>query len=64
MGFLQGNVGVYAVASVIYDACNDKASSDQYLDLIRDIIKNRRYTIHLNQYRGLAGLLYTIEFLE
>ena len=61
---MQGNVGVYAVASVIYEASNDQVKSDEFLELIRDIIKNRRYSIHLNQYRGLAGLLYTIEFLE
>ncbi len=57
-------MGVFAVAAVIYEASNDLVNLEHHLELIRDIIKNRRYTIHLNQYRGLAGLLYTIEFLE
>ena len=45
---LQGNVGVYAVAAVIYEATNEEGKKEEQLEKIRDIIKNRRYTSHWN----------------
>ncbi len=64
VGFLEGNAGVYAVASVIYDSIGWSQQSQDFLANVVQIVGRRPLTNQVDNNRGLTGLLYTIEFLE
>jgi hypothetical protein len=64
VGFLEGNPGVWAIASVIFDSLSWTDMSAYYLNKVRAVVKSRPFSEQVDFDRGLAGLLYTIEFLE
>lgn len=64
VGFLEGNPGVWAIAAVIYDSLGLKDKSDEYLANIEKTLKQRPFTRQVDFDRGLAGLLYTVDFVE
>ena len=64
VGFIEGNPGVWAVASVVYDSLGLTGKANEFLGNINKVLKRRPFTRQVDFDRGLAGLLYTVEFVE
>lgn len=63
IGFLEGNPGIWAIAAVIYDALGNELLVYNYISHIQQVMY-RPLTNQVDFDRGMAGFLYTIEFLE
>ena len=55
---------MWAIASVVYDSLGRKDKADEYIAQIAKVLKRRPLTRQVDFDRGLAGLLYTVEFVE
>lgn len=63
ISFINGNVGVYSIASVIYDTLGETMKAQHYLEKVKEV-QGKPFT-HLVDYDdGIAGFLYAVEFLE
>jgi hypothetical protein len=60
VGFIEGNPGVWAIASVVYDSLGQKDKANEFIGNINKVLKRRPFTRQVDFDRGLAGLLYTV----
>jgi hypothetical protein len=63
ISFLNGNVGVYSIASVIYDTLGEKDKAWSYVEEVNKVFK-RNITHFIDYDDGIGGFLYALDFLE
>ncbi|CDW85390.1 lanc-like protein 2 [Stylonychia lemnae] len=63
ISFINGNPGVYAIASVIYDSLGDSTKAQQFIDKV-DVVFSKPMTNKIDYDDGIPGYFYTLDFLE
>lgn len=63
ISFVNGNPGVYATASVIYDSMGLKSEAELYIAKVKEVF-SQPMTNKIDYDDGIPGFLYTLDFLE
>lgn len=63
ISFVNGNTGIYAIASVIYDTIGDHGKALQYIKKVNEVF-NKPITDKIDYDDGIPGFLYALDFLE
>lgn len=63
ISFVNGNVGVFSIASVIYDSLGQRDTALGYVEKVREVF-HRPITDKVDYDDGIPGFLYALEFLE
>ena len=63
ISFINGNVGVYSVASVIYDSLGERGKAMEFVENVKEVF-NKPMTDKVDYDDGIPGFLYALDFLE
>eukprot|EP00347_Sterkiella_histriomuscorum_P003864 403362648 len=63
ISFVNGNVGLFAIASVIYDSLGQTDKAQYYIDQVKEVF-HRPMTDKIDYDDGIPGFLYALDFLE
>jgi hypothetical protein len=64
ISFVNGNVGVYSIASVIYDSVGDRAKAMEYVEEVKKVFALPVESFKIDYDDGIPGFFYAVEFLE
>ena len=63
ISFVNGNPGIYSIASVIYDTLGLKSEAAKYIERVKEVFK-MPMTNMVDYDDGIPGFLYALDFLE